>query len=100
MVGRVQLNLLAWSQVQRRTLTLNKAPPNNPFGTEAYKILACPVRQEANHVVGILVLFRPALSADFSVRQVRIVEMIARRVAYVLQNRFDAATGLLSRAAF
>jgi len=100
MVERVQRNLLAWTQVQRRTLTLNKAPPNNPFGTEAYKILACPVRQDAQHVVGILVLFRSAVSPDFSLRQVRIVEMIARRVAYVLQNRFDSATGLLSRAAF
>jgi len=100
MVGRVQRNLLAWTQVQRRTLTLNKAPPNNPFGTEAYKILACPIRQGTQQVVGILVLFRTANAADFNVRQVRIVEMIARRVAYVLQNAYDQATGLLSRPAF
>jgi diguanylate cyclase (GGDEF)-like protein len=100
MVERVQRNLMAWSQVQRRTLTLNKAPPNNPFGTEAYKILACPVRQGAQHVVGLIVLFRSATSTDFSVHEVRIVEMIARRIAHVLQNTFDPATGLLSRAAF
>lgn len=100
MVERVQRNLLAWTQVQRRTLTLNKPPPNSPFGTEAYKILACPIRQGAQQVVGILVLFRAASAVDFSVHQVRIVEMIARRVAYVLQNAYDPATGLLSRPAF
>ena len=100
MLERMQRNLLAWAQVQRRTLVLNKPPPNNPFGSEAHKILACPVRQGAQHVVGLMVLFRAANSADFSARQVRIVEMITRRVAYVLQNAFDPTTGLLSRPAF
>jgi diguanylate cyclase (GGDEF)-like protein len=100
MVERVQRNLLAWCQVQRRTLILNKAPPNNPLVAEAYKILACPVRQGAQHVVGLLMLFRSAFSPDFDAREARIVEMITRRIAHVLQSAFDAATGLLSRAVF
>ena len=29
---------------------------------------------------------------DFDTRQVRIVEMMARRIAYVLQNAYDPAT--------
>jgi diguanylate cyclase (GGDEF)-like protein len=37
---------------------------------------------------------------DFDVRQVRIVEMMTRRIGYVLQNAYDVTTGLLTRTAF
>jgi hypothetical protein len=33
-------------------------------------------------------------------RQVRIVELLARRVAYTLMNAYDPSTGLLTRPAF
>lgn len=94
----VQRHLLAWAQVQRRTLTLNKAPPGGPLGAVPYKILACPIQQGAQPVIGILALFKPAAATDFDMRQVRIVEMMARRIAYVLQNAY-AATGLLTHPA-
>jgi diguanylate cyclase (GGDEF)-like protein len=100
LLARTQKNLFAWVQVQRRTLTLNKAPPNSPLGTLPYKILACPLRHGSEPVSGVLVLCRPHSAADFELRQVRIVEMIARRIAYVLQNAYDPATGLLTRPAF
>lgn len=100
LLERTQRHLFAWAQVQRRTLTLNKAPPNSPLGTLPYKILACPVRHGAQPVSGILVLFRPMSAADFDMRQVRIVEMMTRRIAYVLQNAYDPTTGLLTRPAF
>lgn len=94
LLERTQRHLLAWAQVQRRTLTLNKAPPNSPLGSLPYKILACPIRQGAQPVTGILVLFRPTSAPDFEMRQVRIIEMMARRIAYVLQNAYDPTTGL------
>lgn len=100
LLERTQRHLFAWAQVQRRTLTLNKAPPNSPLGALPYKILACPIRHGAQPVSGILVLFRQHSAADFDLRQVRIVEMMARRIAYVLQNAYDPATGLLTRPAF
>ncbi|HMN44729.1 MAG TPA: bifunctional diguanylate cyclase/phosphodiesterase [Povalibacter sp.] len=100
LLDRTQRHLFAWAQVQRRTLTLNKAPPNSPLGTLPYKILACPIRHGAEPVSGILLLFRPHSAPDFELRQVRIVEMLARRIAYVLQNSYDPATGLLTRPAF
>jgi diguanylate cyclase (GGDEF)-like protein len=96
----VQRHLLAWAQVQRRTLTLNKAPPSGPLGAIPYKILACPIQQGVQPVVGILALFKPVTAPDFDMRQVRIVEMMARRIAYVLQNAYDPATGLLTHPAF
>jgi diguanylate cyclase (GGDEF)-like protein len=100
-LDKTQRHLFAWMQVQRRTLMLNKAPPNSPLGCLPYKMLACPVRQDAQHVAGILVLFKPmTASSDFDVRQVRIAEMMTRRIAYVLQNAYDPATDLLTRPAF
>jgi len=100
-LDRVQRHLFAWAQVQRRTLTMNKpAPSNSPFGALPLKILACPVRQGGQDVAGILMLFRPMSAPDFDMRQVRIVEMMTRRISYVLQNAYDLTTGLLTRAAF
>lgn len=93
-------NLFAWAQVQRRTLLLNKAPPNSSLGSLPYKILACPVRHGAHHVAGLLMLAKRRDATDFDVRQVRILEMMTRRIAYVLQNAYDPSTGLLTRPAF
>lgn len=98
---QMQRHLLAWAQVQRRTLTMNKPPPpNSPFSALPLKILACPVRQGGQDVTGILVLCRSARAPDFDRRQIHIVEMLARRISYVLQHAYDVATGLLTRAAF
>jgi len=65
-----------------------------------YKVLSCPVMHGAQRVLGVLVLFKPVDSADFDLRQVRIVELLARRVAYILLNAYDPTTGLLTRPAF
>jgi diguanylate cyclase (GGDEF)-like protein len=100
LLDKTQRNLFAWAQVQRRTLLLNKAPPNSPLGALPYKILACPIRHGAHHVTGLLMLAKPIDAADFDVRQVRILEMMTRRIAYVLQNAYDPSTALLTRPAF
>jgi diguanylate cyclase (GGDEF)-like protein len=98
-LARTHRHLLAWSQVQRRTLVLNKVAPSGPLGTVPYKILACPVMQGAQRVIGILLLFKAASDADFDLRHIRIAELLSRRVAHVLDNTFDPATGLLTRPA-
>jgi len=48
----------------------------------------------------VLVLFKAAGAPDFDLRQVRIVELLARRVADILLNAYDPSTGLLTRPAF
>jgi Amt family ammonium transporter len=64
-----------------------------------YKILACPIIQGTQRVAGILVLFKSANAADFDLRQIRIAELLSRRIAHVLQSAYDIATGLLTRPA-
>jgi diguanylate cyclase (GGDEF)-like protein len=100
LLEKTQKHLLAWVQVQRRTLVLNKAPPNSPLGTLPYKILACPIRHGVQHVAGVLLLFKRVASGDFTARQVRIIEILARRVAHTVQGVYEPATGLLTRSAF
>lgn len=97
---KTQKHLLTWVQVQRRTLVLNKAPPNNPLGSLPYKILACPIRHGVQEVAGVLILFKRVGHAEFDARQVRIVELLGRRIAYVVQSAYDPTTGLLTRSAF
>ena len=99
LLDKTQRNLFAWVQVQRRTLMLNKLPPNNPMGSLQYKMLACPIRHGAQDVVGLLMLLKPLSGSDFDTRQVRVIEMMTRHIAYVLQNAYDPSTGLLTRPA-
>ena len=97
---RTHRHLLAWTQLHRQTMTSNRPVEAGPLGTVPYKVLSCPVMHGAQRVLGVLVLFKPVDSADFDLRQVRIVELLARRVAYILLNAYDPTTGLLTRPAF
>jgi diguanylate cyclase (GGDEF)-like protein len=92
--------LLAWTQLHRQTMTANHPGAGSQFGSLPYKILSCPVMHGAQRVLGILALFKAADAPDFDLRQVRLVELLARRVAYILLNAYDPATGLLTRPAF
>ena len=65
------------------------ASPTGPFANLPYKMLACPVMHGAQRVHGVLVLFKPMNAPDFDLRQVRIVELLARRVGYILLNAYD-----------
>ena len=98
-LDKTQRNLFAWVQVQRRTLMLNKVPTSSPMGSLPYKILACPIRHGGQHVVGLLMLLKRLTGTDFDTRQVRVIEMMTRHIAYVLQNAYDPSTGLLTRQA-
>lgn len=97
---RTHRHLLAWTQLHRQTMTANRPIEGGPLGSVPYKVLSCPVMHGAQRVLGILVLFKPPSSTDFDLRQVRIVELLARRVAYILLNAYDPTTGLLTRPAF
>lgn len=60
-------HLLAWSQVQRRTMALNKVS-GTPLGGVPYKILSCPILEGSQRVVGILALFKTVTQPDFDLR--------------------------------
>jgi len=97
---RTHKAVLGWAQLQRQTMTSNEPHSTGPFANIPYKILACPVMHGAQRIHGVLVLFKRQQAPDFDLRQVRIVELLGRRVAYILMNSYDPTTGLLTRPAF
>jgi diguanylate cyclase (GGDEF)-like protein len=97
---RTHRQLLGWGQLHRQTMTSNAPHDSGPFANVPYKILACPVMHGAQRVHGVLVLFKTLQAPDFDLRQVRIVELLGRRVAFILLNSYDPTTGLLTRPAF
>ncbi|MCE3284306.1 MAG: hypothetical protein K0R70_562 [Steroidobacteraceae bacterium] len=97
---RTHRHLIGWTQLHRQTMTSNALASSGPLANVRYKVLSCPVMHGAQRVLGVLVLFKPLQGADFDLRQVRIVELLARRVAYILMNAYDPTTGLLTRPAF
>jgi diguanylate cyclase (GGDEF)-like protein len=100
LLTRVHRPLLAWTQLHRRTLLANRSVEHRALGAVGLKVLSCPVMHGAQQVLGLLALFKPPSAPDFDLRQVRIVELLARRVAWILMNAYDPATGLLTRPAF
>lgn len=98
-LNRTHRHLLALTQVQRHSVVLNKPIAAGPMANLPYKILACPVYYGGHHVAGVLTIFKPNSQHDFSLREIRIVELLARRVTHVLQNAYDHSTGLLTRPA-
>ena len=71
-----------------------------PAGSPCTRLSPPRYATALEQVDGILALFRPASDADFDMRQARMVEMLARRIARLLQSAYDSVTGLLTRAAF
>jgi len=97
---RTHRPLLAWTQLHRQTMTANQSAAGGPLGAIPYKVLSVPIMHGAQQMLGVLVLFKSPDEQDFDLRQVRVVELLARRVAYILMNAYDPATGLLTRPAF
>jgi len=98
LLSRTQKNLLAWAQLNNRTMLVNHVGTRQDVAS--YKILSCPLHDHNGAVNGVLALFRDRHQGDFDLREVRILEFIARRVAAILHSRHDSLTGLPNRLIF
>lgn len=98
LLNRTQKNLLAWAQLNDRTMLVNHVGASHE--TPSYKILSCPIHSKHDSVDGVLALFREAEQSDFDLRDVRILEFIAKRVVAILNSRHDALTGLPNKLIF
>jgi diguanylate cyclase (GGDEF)-like protein len=97
---RAQHHLMAWMQLQQRTIVVNHISKVTSEVAAPYKILACPIRHRSERVMGVLALFNPPSAPDFDLQQTRIVEMLAKRSTIIIQAQYDASTGLMTRQAF
>jgi diguanylate cyclase (GGDEF)-like protein len=97
---RARHHLMAWMQLQQRTIVINHISKVASEVAAPYKILACPIRHPSERVMGVLALFNPPSAADFDVQQTRVAEMLAKRSTAIIQAQYDTSTGLMTRQAF
>lgn len=97
---RAQQHLMAWMQLQQRTIVINHISKVASDVAAPYKILACPVRHSSERVLGVLALFNPPSAPDFSLHQTRVAEVLAKRATSIIQAQYDSSTGLMTRQAF
>ena len=97
---RAERHLMAWMQLQQRTLVVNRISKVASDVAAPYKILACPVRHPSERVMGVLALFNPPSAGDFDLHQTRIAEVLAKRATSIIQAQYDSSTGLMTRQAF
>jgi len=97
---RAQQHLMAWMQLQQRTIVVNHISKVASDVAAPYKILACPVRHPSERVIGVLALFNPPSAQDFDLHHTRIAEALAKRANSIIQAQYDASTGLMTRHAF
>jgi diguanylate cyclase (GGDEF)-like protein len=97
---RAQQHLMAWMQLQQRTIVVNHISKVASDVAAPYKILACPIRHHSERVMGVLALFNPPSAPDFDVQQTRVAEMLAKRSTIFIQAQYDTSTGLMTRQAF
>ena len=99
-LGRAQQHLMAWMQLQQRTIVVNRISKVASTAAAPYKILACPVRHPSERVMGVLALFNPPSAPDFDSHQTRIAELLAKKATLIIQSQYDSSTGLMTRQAF
>jgi len=97
---RAKQHLLAWIQLQQRTIVVNQTSKVAGAAAAPFKILACPVRHPSGRVMGVLALFNPASAQDFDSYKTRLAELLAKKVTAIIQTQYDASTGLMMRPAF
>jgi diguanylate cyclase (GGDEF)-like protein len=97
---RAQQHLMAWMQLQQRTIVVNHISKVASDVAAPYKILACPLRHASERVMGVLALFNPPSCDDFDQHQTRIAELLAKKATIIIQAQYDQSTGLMTRHAF
>ncbi|MDE2306617.1 MAG: GGDEF domain-containing protein [Gammaproteobacteria bacterium] len=97
---RTRHHLVAWMQLQQRTILVNRISATVSAEAAPHKILACPILRSSGRVTGVLALFNPPAAADFGAAQVAVAEAVARRLSAAIDAQYDARTGLLVRESF
>jgi diguanylate cyclase (GGDEF)-like protein len=92
-------NLLRVAQLQQKTLIINRVREGGGEGLAPFRILCVPLLHRGQ-TIGIVVAFNRADARPFEVREARMLERLAPRLQEIVEARFDAVTGLLTRHAF
>jgi len=100
LVARAHRHLLSMAQMRRQPVIINKLAANSAFGILPYRILSCPLHSVAGRTMGVLALFREELGENFTERDARLGDILARKTVGVIESSYDALSGLYMRPAF
>jgi diguanylate cyclase (GGDEF)-like protein len=98
LVEIIERRLLDLVQMRREAVLLNT--PCGAGEDLPYRVLCAPVRNSAGRVAGVLAMCREPHGAEFHVKDLRLVELLARRAWLNLEAAYDSLTGLLTRTVF
>ena len=100
LVARAHRHLVSTAQLRSEAVIVNRMQLAGKEEGKSYRLLSCAVMRGDGRAIGVLALFRPEGMPEFTQRQARLAELLARRVAAVIPASYDALTGLLNRPAF
>ena len=72
---------------------------DNP-AEQGYQAMLCPLVDNAGNIEGVLAQLGRVSGQPFESSQIRFMSHIVRKVEYVIQQSFDAMTGLMNRSGF
>jgi diguanylate cyclase (GGDEF)-like protein len=99
LVARTHRQLLSMAQMRHEPVIINRLNPNGT-GAVPFRILSCPLLQSGGKVIGVLALFRDQSASEFTARDARIGDILARKAHGVIESNYDAMSGLYTRPAF
>jgi diguanylate cyclase (GGDEF)-like protein len=100
LVAKTHRQLLSMAQMRREPVIINKLSQANQAGAVPYRILSCPLQHVSGRNMGVLALYRLENAPEFVPRDARLVDILARKAASVIESNYDALSGLYTRPAF
>ena len=97
LVSALHRHLLNYARMNQQAL-VGSTRADDPGGS--HRVLSLPIRRRGQRVVGFLAFFALPGAPAFGVRALRVGEWVARRVCELLDQRYDANTGLPLRVEF
>jgi diguanylate cyclase (GGDEF)-like protein len=99
LVARTHRQLLSMAQMRKEPVIINRLNTKDA-GAVPYRILSCPLLQTGGKAIGVLALFREQHGTEFTSRDARIGDILARKAHGVIESNYDAMSGLYTRPAF
>jgi len=100
LIARAHRQLLQIANANPHPVILNDTHAGPLANVISCRALVCPVRSGGGRGMGVLALLRDPLTQEFSPRDGRVAEILARRAAVVVAGHYDALSGLYTRSAF
>lgn len=98
LVARTHRQLLSMAQMRQEPVIINRLNANG--NRVPYRILSCPLLQTGGRAIGLLALFRDPEAPEFTARDARIGDILARKAHGIIESNYDAMSGLYTRPAF